>query len=26
LELLENPPPPNPALRKVIAAHRKQHG
>ena len=26
LELLENPPPPNAALRKAIAVHRKQYG
>ena len=26
LELLENPPPPNAALRKAIAEHRKQYG
>ncbi len=26
LELLENPPPPNAALRKAIALHRKQYG
>jgi predicted DNA-binding antitoxin AbrB/MazE fold protein len=26
LELLENPPPPNAALRKAIAAHRAQYG
>jgi predicted DNA-binding antitoxin AbrB/MazE fold protein len=26
LELLENPPPPNAALRKAIALHRKQPG
>ena len=26
LDLLENPPPPNAALRKAIALHRKQYG
>ncbi len=26
LELLENPPAPNAALRKAIALHRKQYG
>ncbi len=26
LELLENPPPPNAALRKAVALYREQHG
>ena len=26
LELIENPPEPNAALRRAMAAHRRQHG